>query len=77
MDATVAQGERPPVEGEANGMAESREHDNDDEGPDFGSKVCRCPKCGLIVPHKERGRPCSSRKCPECGSNMKGEQCQG
>ena len=30
---------------------------------------CQCPKCKLCVPHKA-GVPCSSVKCPECGTKM-------
>jgi len=30
---------------------------------------CVCPQCGQMEPH-ERGVPCSSRKCPKCGSDM-------
>lgn len=31
--------------------------------------MCVCPKCGYEVAH-ERGVPCASRKCPECGTNL-------
>ena len=54
-------------------MAEDRDRETDEL--EFGSKVCVCPTCGISVPHAERGRPCSSRKCPKCGAAMKGEQC--
>lgn len=30
---------------------------------------CVCPKCGHRVPH-QRGLPCFSRKCPQCGTRM-------
>jgi len=43
---------------------------------EFGSKNCVCPKCGIVIPHAERGIPCSSRRCPECDTVMKGEQCR-
>jgi len=33
------------------------------------SGECVCPKCGTVVPHR-RGVPCTSRKCPNCGSPM-------
>jgi len=39
-----------------------------------GSKECECPKCG----HKElhtRGIPCTSKKCPKCGTPMRGVYC--
>lgn len=59
-------------------MDEEEDRDGKDDGQEleFGSKTCKCPNCGVIVPHTERGKPCSSRACPECGSMMKGEQCQ-
>ncbi len=28
-----------------------------------------CPQCGAQVPH-ERGVPCSSVKCPQCGTAL-------
>ena len=58
-------------------MTEDRDAGTDGEELEFGSKVCVCPKCGVTVPHRERGRPCSTRRCPKCGSAMKGEQCRG
>ena len=33
------------------------------------SQECICPKCGIITPHRP-GKPCSSEKCPKCGSSM-------
>jgi len=33
---------------------------------------CLCPNCGHTEPH-ERGRPCSSLKCPRCGTRMIGK----
>ncbi|MFH1237436.1 MAG: cation diffusion facilitator family transporter [Candidatus Aenigmatarchaeota archaeon] len=30
---------------------------------------CVCPKCGYKAEH-ERGVPCSTLKCPECGANL-------
>ena len=39
-----------------------------------GTDTCTCPKCGKKVPHT-RGIPCSSVKCPECGTLMRGEFC--
>jgi ribosomal protein S27AE len=48
----------------------------EDQELEFGSKTCVCPQCGAVVPHMERGKPCSARTCPECGSVMKGEQCR-
>ncbi|MBD3310603.1 cation diffusion facilitator family transporter [Candidatus Woesearchaeota archaeon] len=33
---------------------------------------CVCAECGKAAPHK-RGVPCTSMKCPECGSRMKRE----
>jgi len=38
------------------------------------TKECVCPKCG----HKEaqtRGIPCTERKCPECGTPLRGAYC--
>ncbi|MBW2989061.1 DUF134 domain-containing protein [Candidatus Woesearchaeota archaeon] len=34
-----------------------------------GPSACRCPKCGEEIPHV-RGNPCTSQKCPKCGSMM-------
>jgi hypothetical protein len=31
--------------------------------------MCVCPTCGTQVKH-DRARPCSSMKCPKCGSLM-------
>lgn len=39
-----------------------------------GSKECTCPKCGHIEPHIRRV-PCSEKKCPKCGAQMKGVFC--
>ena len=39
-----------------------------------GSKECTCPKCGHKEPHV-RGIPCSEKKCPKCGTLMKGVFC--
>jgi len=36
-----------------------------------GPSSCICPKCGYIVPHT-RGIPCTTLKCPECGSVLVG-----
>jgi len=33
---------------------------------------CICPGCGKTVPH-QRGVPCTSQKCPNCGTNMNRE----
>ena len=30
---------------------------------------CLCPKCGTKVKHR-RAEPCSTVKCPQCGSTM-------
>lgn len=30
---------------------------------------CECPNCGTKTPH-QTGQPCSSQKCPQCGSAM-------
>ena len=30
---------------------------------------CVCPRCGKKVAH-ERGAPCASMQCPECGTRM-------
>jgi len=42
---------------------------------EFGSDTCVCPKCGNEVPHARRGVPCSSIRCPKCGTPMKGRKC--
>ena len=39
-----------------------------------GSSDCLCPNCGHKEPHK-RGIPCSTKKCTECGTVMKGKFC--
>lgn len=70
-------GSRPRREEVEVNMKEGRRTETGDEELEFGSKVCVCPKCGITVPHKERGKPCSTRKCPECGTVMKGELCKG
>lgn len=36
-----------------------------------GRIICVCPECGLKV-NKDRGRPCTSLKCPECDSPLVG-----
>lgn len=30
---------------------------------------CLCPKCNYKEPH-ERGKPCRSKECPQCGTRM-------
>lgn len=30
---------------------------------------CVCPSCGEKTPH-ETGLPCTSKKCPKCGTTM-------
>ena len=52
-----------------------KEVSGDESELEFGSKVCVCPKCGEKVPHALRGIPCSKKKCPKCGSQMRGTQC--
>lgn len=41
-----------------------------------GADYCVCPRCGFGVKHAKAGlgesQPCSKRKCPKCGSAMKG-----
>lgn len=39
-----------------------------------GSKECTCLKCGYKEPHT-RGIPCSEKKCPKCGTPMRGVFC--
>ena len=31
--------------------------------------TCVCPSCGHRQPH-ERGKPCTSINCPQCGSQL-------
>ena len=38
---------------------------------DFGASECYCPHCGYSEAHS-RGRPCITKRCPECGSLMRG-----
>jgi H+/Na+-translocating ferredoxin:NAD+ oxidoreductase subunit B len=39
-----------------------------------GTTICRCLRCGYSQPH-ERGIPCTSLSCPNCGKTMVGEHC--
>ncbi|MBN1374251.1 DUF5320 family protein [Candidatus Dojkabacteria bacterium] len=39
-----------------------------------GTKECTCPKCGYKEPHV-RGTPCTQKKCPKCGTAMRGIFC--
>jgi len=39
-----------------------------------GTAICRCLRCGHSQPH-ERGVPCTSLSCPNCGKRMVGERC--
>lgn len=39
-----------------------------------GSANCTCPNCGHTMAHP-RGTPCSSIKCPRCGTPMRGARC--
>lgn len=39
-----------------------------------GKKECTCPSCGYKEPHT-RGIPCTQKKCPKCGTLMKGIFC--
>jgi len=32
---------------------------------------CVCPKCGYEIPH-ERGIPCRTHSCPNCGTPLVG-----
>ena len=38
---------------------------------DGGADYCICPNCGYKETHK-KGIPCSKRKCPKCGTPLKG-----
>jgi len=45
------------------------------DGPrqgDGGSSECVCTECGATVKH-EKGKPCTSMKCPKCGGTMRGK----
>jgi hypothetical protein len=37
-------------------------------------KVCTCPQCGYKEDYV-RGTPCTEKKCPKCGTTMKGDFC--
>lgn len=39
-----------------------------------GTKECTCPNCGYKEP-SQRGIPCTEKKCPKCGTPMKGSNC--
>ena len=39
-----------------------------------GTKECTCPACGYKEQHT-RGIPCTQKKCPKCGTPMKGVFC--
>ncbi|MDY0097112.1 MAG: hypothetical protein RBS01_02060 [Candidatus Dojkabacteria bacterium] len=39
-----------------------------------GNKECTCPACGYKESHT-RGIPCTQKKCPKCGTPMKGIFC--
>jgi hypothetical protein len=41
---------------------------------DNGKKVCTCPECGHTEDYT-RGVPCTQKKCPKCGTTMKGKFC--
>ncbi len=38
------------------------------------SDKCKCPKCGETILH-DRGFPCASTNCPNCGAPMRGVSC--
>ena len=38
---------------------------------DGGASTCVCPSCGYSEPH-DRGTPCTSKTCPECGASLQG-----
>jgi len=38
---------------------------------DGGTDICVCPNCGFKVKHI-RGIPCVKKRCPKCGSRMRG-----
>ena len=37
-------------------------------------KTCTCPKCGYEEA-STRGIPCTEKKCPKCGTALKGKDC--
>ena len=49
--------------------AEDMEWAEEAEPEPGGPERCKCPECGHAVP-KERGVPCRSVECPECGAKM-------
>ncbi|MBC8459795.1 MAG: hypothetical protein H8D67_17525, partial [Deltaproteobacteria bacterium] len=55
-------------------IGEGRGQDGERQGEGAGEgapRVCVCPECGYEVEH-ERNAPCTSMKCPKCGTAMEG-----
>ena len=59
---------------EGRDMAKIKVEDTRRSASSYGSRFCICPKCGNKIDHP-RGIPCSSIKCTQCGTFMKGEHC--
>ena len=38
---------------------------------DLGADKCKCPSCGHVANH-DKGVPCNTISCPECGTKMAG-----
>ncbi len=74
LDGTGPLGQGPMTgRGRGKGMGRGRGKGIGGRGQG-GSKECTCPKCGYKEPHT-RGIPCSEKKCPKCGTPMKGVFC--
>ena len=68
---TVGSGTYPPAPRYGMGMGRGRSGGRGmGKGRGAGpSGFCVCPSCGAKLPHT-RGVPCTSQKCPKCGSTM-------
>lgn len=65
-----------PVSGRGRGLGVGRGRGLGVGKRQGGTKECICPKCGYSEAHV-RGVPCTTQKCPKCGTTMKGIFCLG